>query len=131
MSGFLFVYSPCNLKKGIAVETVGDFIRASRILLQDTMTASPRYSDDDFKLALTLALDEAYRIRSDLFIRAEQVDILSAADNYVPPIPRGYKSAFLYYMCGHVQLRDQEDTQDNRASIFLNKFTTQLLSVAA
>ena len=112
------------------MKTIRDYIDSARILLQDTMPAE-RYSDDEFKLALALAFDEAYRIRPDMFIRNEVPDLTNAGVTTPVPVPRGYQSAFLYYMCGHVQLRDQEDTQDNRASIFLNKFTTQLLATAA
>lgn len=113
------------------MKTLKDYIAASRILLQDTLEADPRYSDDEFKLALGLAFDEAYRIRPDMFLRIDEPDIMAAGMDYVVPVPRGYQSAFIYYMCGHVQLRDQEDTQDNRASVFLNKFLSQLLTTAA
>lgn len=113
------------------MNTLKEYIDASRILLQDTLVDSPRYSDAEFKLALSLAFDEAYRIRPDIFIRIEQPDIMAFTDSDIVPVPRGYQSAFLYYMCGHVQLRDQEDTQDSRASMFLTKFTAQLLSTAA
>lgn len=113
------------------MKTLGDFITAARTLLQDTLTADPRYSDSDFKLALQLAFDEAYRLRPDLLHKVEAPNIMAMPDGDDVPVPRGYQSAFLYYMCGQVQLRDQEDTQDNRASIFLNKFIAQLLTTAA
>ena len=113
------------------METIEDFIKAARILLQDTMEAQYRYSDDDYRLALELSFDEAYRIRPDMFIRNETPNYITAPMNTKVLAPRGYKMAFIYYMCGHVQLRDQEDTQDNRSSIFLNKFITQLKATAS
>lgn len=109
------------------MKTIRDYIDSARILLQDTSDA-PRYSDDQYKLALNLAFDEAYRIRPDFFIRNEVPDLSDAGVTTVVPAPRGYQSAFLYYMCGMVQLQDQEDTQDTRASTFLNKFISQLLT---
>lgn len=112
------------------MQTVSDYIAACRILLQDT-TPAPRYSDDEFKLALDLAFDEAYRIRPDMFIDVAAQSIVTQPTSYVPPIPRGYQTAFMYYMCGNVQLRDAEETEDNRATIFLNKFLGQLLATAA
>lgn len=112
------------------MDTIRDYIDSARILLQD-MSSEPRYTDEMFKLALNLAFDEAYRLRPDMFIRNEVPDLSSAGVTTKVPVPRGYQSAFLYYMCGNVQLQDQEDTQDNRASVFLNKFTSQLLSTAA
>lgn len=113
------------------METIEDFIKAARILLQDVMDAPFRYSEDEFRLALELAFDEAYRIRPDMFIRNDKPNYLTVPITTKVSAPRGYKMAFIYYMCGHVQLRDQEDTQDNRASIFLNKFITQLMATAS
>lgn len=112
------------------MNTIQDYITSARIQLQD-ITGSQRYTDDMFKLGLDLAFDEAYRIRPDLFIRNEPVSIVSSPLATAVPVPRGYQSAFLYYMCGHVQLQDQEDTTDSRASVFLNKFVAQLMSTPA
>ncbi len=116
--------------------TLDNYIAAARILLQDTLAGAYRYSDDDMKLALEIALDEAYRIRPDMFIAAygalaPAVSIIGQPGSYTMPIPRGYQSPFLYYMVGHVQLRDDEDTQDSRATALLGKFTAQLLAVSA
>lgn len=127
---FLLCIVPETYGREATVKTIRNYIDAARILLQDT-TDAPRYSDDEFKLALALAFDEAYRIRPDMFIRNEVPDLATAGVTTEVPTPAGYQSAFLYYMCGHVQLRDQEDTQDNRATIFLNKFVSQLLNTAA
>lgn len=111
--------------------TISDYIKAARILLQDTTEDAPRYMDSEFQLALSLAFDEAYRIRPDLFLRTTLPVFTTAPLNTPVPAPRGYQSAFLYYMCGHIQLRDQEDTQDTRATVFLNKFVSQLLTTAS
>lgn len=113
------------------MQTIRNYIDAARILLQDTKDSPYRYSDDEFKLALSLAFDEAYRIRPDIFIQNPIPDFASAADTVDVPAPRGYQTAFLYYMCGHVQLRDLEEVTDARASVFLNKFVAQLQTTAA
>jgi hypothetical protein len=42
-----------------------------------------------------------------------------------------YRIALLYYICGQAQLRDEEATQDGRATVFINKFTAQLLTIEA
>jgi len=112
------------------VNTIQDYITSARIQMQDT-TADPRYPDEQYKLALDLAFDEAYRLRPDLFIRNEVVSVVSSPLSTPVPVPRGYQSAFLYYMCGHVQLQDNEDTTDSRASVFLNKFVAQLMTTPA
>lgn len=113
------------------MNTVQDYITGCRILLQDQMTGAYRYPDAEFQLALDIAFDEAFRIRPDMFVEQAAVSIVSQPLTYVPPVPRGYQSAFMYYMCGHVQLKDMEETQDARASVFLNKFTSQLLVTAS
>jgi len=113
------------------LKTVSDYIKAARILLQDT-TAAPRYQDSEFQLALDIALDEAYRIRPDFWININPVSIVTEDPaTFEPPIPRGYQSAFLYYMCGHVELRDDEETTDARSMSLLLKFTSQLLTTAS
>ena len=113
------------------MKTVEDYIKSARVQLQDTLNSPYRYSDDELKLAFDLAFDEAFRIRPDMFVRIEPETILSAPLTYEPPVPRGYQSAFLYYITGHVQLRDQEETTDSRASAMLSKFTAQLLTSAS
>ncbi len=113
------------------METTQDYITAARVMLQDTMDGAYRYTDDMFKLSLDLAFDEAYRIRPDMFVKVATPAVMASALTYVPPIPRGYQAAFLYFMCGHVQLSDQEDTTDTRASAFLAKFTAKLLASAS
>lgn len=113
------------------MQTLEDYINAARILLQDT-AGTQRYSDAEFKLAFDIAFDEAYRIRPDLFLEMpDPLNIVGENLSYEPPVPRGYQSPFLYYICGHVQLRDAEETEDNRAGVFINKFTAQLLATAA
>lgn len=112
------------------MKTLSDYIKASRALLQDEGAAT-RFSDERYSLALELAFDEAYRIRPDIFLKVEAPKLFGEPMDTEVPVPRGYQSAFLYYMCGHVQLHDAEDTQDNRASVFLNKFMAQLLVPAS
>lgn len=113
------------------MKTVADYIKSARIQLQDEVDSPYRYSDEELKLAFDLAFDEAYRIRPDMFIRNEPDSIVASPTSYEPPVPRGYQSAFLYYITGHVQLRDQEETTDSRASAMLSKFTAQLLNTAS
>lgn len=112
------------------MQVVQDYISAARTLMQDT-TAAPRYSDEQFKLALDLAFDEAYRIRPDFFIQVTVPTFAGAPTSTAVPVPKGYQAAFLYYIVGNVQLQDQEETTDSRASTFLQKFVAQLLNTAA
>jgi len=112
------------------VNTIADYIEAVRTLLQDEMEPY-RYSDKQLKLGLTLGMSEAYRLRPDLFLRKDLPNYNNADLDTVVDVSPGYQSAFMYYMAGHAQLSDSEDVTDNRASIFLGKFTSQLLTPAS
>ncbi|QIG66841.1 hypothetical protein EVB41_011 [Rhizobium phage RHph_TM3_14A] len=113
------------------MQTIQDFINAARFQLQDRSAGAYRYEDADLVQGLENAFDEAYRIRPDIFVKADQPSLVGQPLNTVVPCPRGYQMAFLFYMCGYVSLSDQEDTQDARAGVFLNKFVSQLTVTVA
>lgn len=115
-----------------ALATVADYLSEARTLLQDTVVPY-RYSDADIVSGLNLGFLEARRLRPDIFR-----DIPSTVPSYSSVSPSDavvmdaqYRSALLYYVVGHTNLRDQEESQDQRASAFLNKFVSQMLSVTA
>jgi len=111
-----------------ALTTVADFIESSRRLLQDEMSGAYRYSDASLVEALNFAILEARRLRPDLFIGkfsslpAYSAQSLGTAVDISPQ----YRSALLYYVCGHIQMSDAEDATDQRATVFLNKFAAQM-----
>lgn len=113
-----------------ALDTVQKYLDQARVLLQDT-TEPYRYSNLDLVTALNLAFLEARRIRPDLmraFFRDNEMPeyVVGSLGATVEVDPQ-YRMAFVYYMCGNIQLRDEEENTDARAAQFLNKFTSQLL----
>lgn len=116
-----------------ALETVSEYVAAARILLQDK-TVEYRYSDDELVLGLSLAMLEARRLRPDLFMgRSNSVPsytITDMSDATAVVFDPQYRVALVYYMVGNAQLRDEEDTQDQRSAALLAKFTSQLMSGA-
>jgi hypothetical protein len=69
-------------------------------------------------------------VRADLFIgRAATVPSYTVNDTTVVVIDPQYRTAVLYYVVGHVQLRDDEENTDARAASFLNKFVSQMLTI--
>lgn len=113
----------------LALDTVADFVKAARALLQDA-SAPYRYPDEDLVFALNLAMLEARRMRPDLYVLNPTSTVMFVdADDTRVPIDPAYRAAHLYYMCGHVQLRDDDSTQDARAASFMTRFTTQMLSM--
>ena len=113
-----------------ALDTVAKYVTSARTLLSDT-TVPYRYPDPDLVLALSFAMLEARRLRPDLFIgRYDAIPSFTVNDSTAVDIDEQYRIAVLYYMAGHAQLRDDEDTQDARAGQFLNKFVSQMMSMA-
>ncbi len=105
------------------LDTVQKIIDAARILLQDTV-APFRYPEADFIMALNDSMLEARRLRADLFLDNTIPFFANAGDTF--SIEAMYRTAFTYYVAGKIQLVDDEVSQDQRATVFLNKFVSQL-----
>ncbi|WP_454627779.1 hypothetical protein [Bradyrhizobium cenepequi] len=108
--------------------TVADYVREARTLLQDQIPTY-RYTDDELLSALNLGITTARKLRPDLFLGATSLPYFTAVDDTAFAMDDMYRMPFIYFMVGHAQLRDEEDTQDSRASAFLGKFTAQLISL--
>lgn len=108
--------------------TVEDYVRETRTLLQDTVPTY-RYSDAELLSALNMGIQTARRLRPDLFIDLDELPYFTAVDDTEFEMDQQYRLPFVYFMVGHAQLRDEEDTQDNRAAAFIGKFTQQLLTL--
>lgn len=117
----------------MALDTVQDYIDRARVLLLDEVDPY-RYSTLDLVEALNLAFLEARRLRPELlksYFRTSLPDFSANDLTATVPVDPQYRLAFLYYICGHAQLRDDENNQDSRSAAFLNKFVAQLLTIQA
>jgi len=119
----------------MALVTVADYIRDARILLQDTVSEY-RYADSDLVEALNIAIREAVRLRPDLFFKLLRTGgglptYSSSTTSTTVAVDQRYQSSMLYYIVGWVQLRDDENTQDSRSAVLLNKFASQFLTIPA
>jgi hypothetical protein len=114
----------------MALATVGDIIAECRVLLQDNDSAAYRYTQQEMVTGLNIALLEARRLRADLFLSmGMEVPSYTLSDLAVTvPIEPMYRPAFVYYVTGRMQIRDDEETTDARASALMNKFVGQMLS---
>ena len=101
---------------------VTDYVSYARVLLQDQVLPY-RYPDPDLVSALNQAVTESARLRPDLWLGVATLPQYSANDNEAVAVPTIYQMAFVWYMVGITQLRDEEYTQDSRASLFLQEFT--------
>lgn len=117
----------------MALGTVAEYVVEARRILQDTVTPY-RYSDTNLLSALNMGLLEARRLRPDLFIGSglrSAVPSFSAVDGTNVLWDPQYRAALVYYIAGQTQLMDEESTQDARATVFLNKFVSQLINIAS
>lgn len=113
----------------MALETVAKYITAARVLLQDQKDTPYRYPDVDLLNALSEAFPEAKKLRPDLFLVTPLQDF-TANDSTVVVFDPMYRQALVYYMVGKMQLRDDEETQDQRAAAFLSMFQAKLTTVS-
>ena len=117
----------------MALDTVQDYIDRARVLLQDQVEPF-RYPTLDLVEALNMAVLETRRLRPDVvqsYLRTALPEFSTADLAASVPVDPQYRVAFVYYICGQAQLRDDEDMQDARASGFLNKFVSQMLTIQA
>jgi hypothetical protein len=110
--------------------TVQALLDEARVLLLDA-TVPYRYSDAELIRALNIAVLEARRLRPDLFLQSAFALPTYTTGTDAFAIEPMYRPSFVYYVVGRAQLRDDEATQDARASVLMNKFVAQLLSAAS
>lgn len=118
--------------------TLGRLLLDARALLQDVVASSGelRYSDTDLIQAFNIALLQARAKRPDAFLSmglrvgVPQYSMPDDVETEFPLDPTLYP-AFLYYVVGHSELRDDAFAQDGRATVLMNKFVSQLLQVAS
>ena len=116
----------------MALDIVADYVKEARDLLQDTVPTY-RYADASLISALNLAILTARRNRPDLFMDVVTIPQFTTADiaaGKAFAMDGQYRVAFLFFMVGYAQLRDEEDTQDTRAAAFIGKFTQQLMTLS-
>jgi hypothetical protein len=110
----------------MSYDTVQDYITDARVLLQDQVIPY-RYADAELVVALNAALLETRRLRADLFIGfMENIPQYLTNDDTTVPIEQPFRLPIVYGVCGHALMRDQEDIQDARASMFMKAFRVML-----
>lgn len=109
------------------LSVLGDVITQARILLQDVDRGSGqfRYSTDSMVLDVNQCMIDMYRQRPDIFLESDFViPTFDVSDMDLElGIEEQYVSAVVFYVCGMVQLRDDEGTQDARSGLFLQRYS--------
>jgi len=125
--------------------TFRSLILEARTLLQDkvppdgvpsTGTGGTRFSDTEMFECINGAMAETRTKRADLFLPLglrNPLPFYTAAANLDTTFPLDVSvyNAFVYYIVGRCELRDDPYADDARAVALLNKFTSQLLTVTA
>ena len=113
--------------------SVGQCVAEARVILQDTVVPH-RYSDEDLYANLNTALLEARRLRPDLFL----ADLFGPPPRFLPeehasafPVSTLYTVAFINYLVGRAELRDDQFNSDARANALLTSFKAQLSTNSA
>ena len=117
----------------MALGTVQEYVRQARVLLQDTVE-DYRYPTVDLVDALNRGFLEIRRLRPELvrsYFKTGLPDFSASALTATVPMDEQYRVALLYYICGQAQLRDDENTQDARATQFIQKFLSQMLTITS
>lgn len=118
------------------MRTIGTLLAEARTLLQDKEPLPAyRYSDAELVEAFNGAMVESRAKRPDLFLAMglrTPTPYYSTSD-LAQPFPLGDEvyDAFVYYLVGRSELREDSFAVDGRAVAMANKFVSQLLSVAS
>ncbi len=105
------------------LNTVESLVADVRTLLLDVVQPY-RYEDTELLVALNTALLEGRRLRADLFVTrwGSNVPFYGAVSGDEFCVEAQFRLAFVFGVCAHALLRDDEDVQDQRASTFLARF---------
>lgn len=125
-NGFAWVV---GLDPGLTDLTVlGGVLNQVRVLLQDTLFGNYRYPTDQLIANLNQGMMEMFRIRPDLFLANAFVIPQFAGDELDAPISieQQYIPPLIYFTVGLTQARDDEETQDARATGFMQRFSQML-----
>jgi len=107
--------------------TVEQMIKGVRNLLLDKIRPY-RYGDTSLIAALNITLNDARRLRPDLFISRYGIEVpqYEEISGAVIPVEPSFRLPIEYGIAGHALLRDEEDVQDSRANTFILNYINML-----
>jgi hypothetical protein len=117
--------------------TLGDIETQARNILNDTIqeAGAYRYSSQEIYDAFNDALLQTRAKRPDAFLALglrNTIPQYSATTDATVPFPLDliYFPAFLFYVCGRVELKEDTFADDKRSVTLMKTFTQMLLSVS-
>jgi hypothetical protein len=109
------------------MSTLQSIINDARVLLNDS--DKNRYADTLLLTYANEALGEAKRIRPDLFIGTFKTALTGFALTDSSPLPLEYEAYVKDYVIARANSQDDEYSIDGRASAFMQRFKTGLMSI--
>ena len=118
--------------------TIAMLIAQARTMLQDLQAVpSYRYLDQELIDNINGAMIDARRMRPDLFLSfglrvpLPVFGIADIAAGTLFPIDESCFVAFVYYVVGRAEMREDTFADNSRAVTLMNKFTSQMMAAAA
>lgn len=115
--------------------TIGDVLNEARTLLQDKAGSEKRYTDTELLEAFNGFMVEVRAKRPDLFL---VIGLRNPTPYYTTsqltvnfPLDFAVYDAFVYYVVGRCEAREDTFSEDSRAVTFMNKAVSQLMQVAS
>ena len=109
------------------MSTLQSIVDDARVLLNDS--EKNRYADTLLLKYANEALGEAKRIRPDLFIGTFKTALAGYALTDNSPLPLEYEAYVKDYVVARTNSQDDEYSIDGRASAFMQRFKTGLMSI--
>ncbi len=118
-------------------QTLGTLIAEARVLLQDVSPTSGgvlRYSDDELMQCINAAMIETRAKRPDLFLplglRVPVPYYNAETDQAVAfPLDTSVYNAFVYYIVGRSEMREDTFADNSRAAVLMTKFQSELMAL--
>lgn len=118
---------------GNFMATFQSVINDARVILNDEATESnpdTRYTESQLMGYAITALNEARRIRPDLFLSNLTTSFAAYTASSVVPISDEYLVSLADYVAHRAELRDDEFAVDGRSASLMQKFKATLLGIS-
>ena len=111
----------------MASQTIQDVIDIAREHLKDEISEEYRYSDNSLIRGFNVCLTAIWNLRPEVFPPSKEFVTYTTADLGKPfPIPLIFFHPVVFFVVGYAELRDDEFTDDTRATSLMNKFEADL-----
>lgn len=117
--------------------TIAQLLVEARGILNDVSAAGnppTRYTDQELLNAFNDAMQQARSKRPDAFLSIglrNQIPQYTAADlssNTVFPLDNIFYPAFIFYVTGRTEMKEDTFSDDGRAAMLMQRFTAMLMS---